>query len=59
MRSSRYVDNFANASKTLALFDDLLDCPVIASRHNGDPRPTRIQRFTNRKGLDVESTRTE
>ena len=59
VRASRDILDLAHARQPFALFDDLMNCAVITSRDDRDPRPARIETLTDRNRLDIESSRTK
>src|SRR5687767_15164978 len=54
---SGYIVNFTDTRETFALFDDLFDGAIVATRDDRDTRPARVKCFTNRDSFDVEAAR--
>ncbi len=59
VRTAGHVQHLANPCQPFALFDDLFDGAIVAARHDGDARPLRIKRRTDRNRFNVEPARTE
>src|SRR6185369_6281194 len=47
--------HLTHSRETFALLHDLLNSPVITARYDCHARPFRIERFSNRDRLDIET----
>ena len=56
---ARDVENLDDRDDLLELLADLLEVPVVAHHHDGDPREVRVLGLADREAVDVEPARGE
>src|SRR5213594_4219698 len=55
----RDILDLTHTGEPRALFADLIDRAIVATRDDRDPRPLRVKRSAHRNRFDIESTRAE